>query len=205
MVTSVLILVGVVVGLDLLARFGDSYRDLDARWPAGWRAVPLPPAAGEGPYRAGERVRWERVVPKGIPRAVSLASVAAMGFALLWSFAVVLAIGDGLQALNGVRPAGKTLASLLLCVARAGVQWYLADAALARRPTSFAARLTAALALDLALATLPIPCSDKRSDDVVVAHVGLGVDLALALAFALSAWRRRGLVARDPDAMSRMN
>lgn len=205
MVAAVLILTGAVVLFDALLRRGGAYGELESHWPAGWRAIPREKKGDEGPYREGDPVGWTQVVPAGIPPAVSRVSVAAIGFALLWSFAVFLALGDGLAVLRGERTLGFTLASLGLCVTRASVQWALGGAALGNARRHFASSLALALGIDLLLAMVPVPCSDHRSEDVQIAHTGIALDLLVALPFALSAWRRRGLVARDPEALARMN
>lgn len=205
MTPGVILLLGALtVAVDAGARRAGVYAGTEARWPAGWRAVRREPRP-EAPYRAAEAVRWERVVVAGIPRATSLFVAPAVLVALMWSVAVVLALGDVPEVVRGARPWWTTLGSLVLCVARAGVGVATVGAAVGRATVPFAAWSAAAMGLDLLLYTVPIPCSDHRSDDVAMAAFGLIVAVLLAAGFAWSALRRRGLVARDPDRLARMN
>ncbi len=205
MTPGVILLLGALtVAVDAGARRAGVYAGTEARWPAGWRAV-RQETRPEAPYRAAEAVRWERVVPAGIPRATSLFVAPAVLVALMWSVAAVLALGDAPEVLRGARPWWTALASLVLCVTRAGVGVAAVGAAVGRAPVHFAAWSAAALGLDLLLYTFAIPCSDHRSDDVAMAAFGLAAGTLLAGGFAWSALRRRGLVARDPDRLARMN
>jgi hypothetical protein len=189
--------------VDAGARRVGVYAETPARWPAGWRAVPREAQGPEGPYREAER--WEQVVQAGIPRATSLFVAPVLVVALMWSVATMLALGDGLEVLRGARPLGPALASFFLCVTRAGIGIAVLGAAVGRVTAHFAAWSAVALGLDLLLYTVPIPCSDHRSDDVGMAAFGLVAGLLLAGGFAWSALRRRGLVARDPERLARMN
>jgi len=198
-----LLLAALVLAVDAGARRLGAYDRTDASWPAGWRAVPLDAQGPDGPYRANER--WERVVAAGIPRATSLFVTPVLGLTLLWSFATVLALGDALEVMRGARALGPALASFFLCVTRAGIGFAVLGAAVGRATAHFAAWSAVALGLDLLLFTVPIPCSDHRSDDVSMAAFGLAAGLLLAGGFAWSVLRRKGLVARDPERLARMN
>lgn len=205
MTPGVMILLGALtVAVDAGARRAGLYADTEAYWPAGWRAVQRE-ARPETPYRAAEAVRWERVVVAGIPRATSLFVAPAVLVTLMWSLAAVLALGDTPAVLRGARPLGTALGSLALCVTRAAAGAATVSAAVGRAPLPFTLWAAAAMALDLLLYTVPIPCSDHRSDDVAMAAFGATVGTLLACGFAWSALRRRGLVARDPDRLARMN
>jgi hypothetical protein len=198
------ILVGALtLAVDAGARRLGVYAETVTRWPAGWRAVPLETQGPDGPYRESER--WEQVTPAGIPKATSLFVAPVVVVALMWTLAILLSLGDAREVLRGTRPLGPALASFFLCVTRAGVELAVLGAALGRVTGHFAAWSAVALGLDLLLYTVPIPCSDHRSDDVGMAAFGLVAGSLLAAGFAWSALRRRGLVARDPERLARMN
>jgi hypothetical protein len=190
----VLILV-VLVGLGALAAVDAAIRRaggyLSARWRAGWRA--LPEADVGSPYRGGGRA-WVLVARSGVPRATSVVALPVLGMALFWCFCSVLAMRDLLDVMRGTRSLPFVLASLTLCVARALTAFASAETALGRRTGAFF--LTSALALghDIALATLPVPCSDSRVEDVCFALAGVTVQTALLFGYVASLWMRRGLV-----------
>lgn len=200
---AMLLLGALTLAVDAVARRLGVYAETVTRWPAGWRAVPVATQGPEGPYR--EAQRWEQVTPAGIPRATSLFVAPVLVVALMWSLATVLALGDSLEVMRGARPLGPALASFFLCVTRAGIGVAVLGAAVGRVTAHFAAWSAVALGLDLLLYTTPIPCSDHRSDDVGMAAFGLTAGLLLAGGFAWSVLRRRGLVARDPERIARMN
>lgn len=199
------VLLAIAAVIDALARAAGAYAALDVWWPAGWRAVVVPVRANDGIYRAQKLVRWERLVPAGVPRAVSFTVVVAAGFALLWSFAAVAAVIEGAQALWGAHLVWAALASMVLCVTRALIQWALASAVLHRALFRVAVTVAMALTLDLSLAMFALPCSDRRSDDVVVAHIGIAIGFALASVLCCDGWRRRGTLVRDAEAIAGMN
>lgn len=207
---SGLVVLALVLLFDTLARRFGAYGAAEVDWPAGWRAQQLPPVDPASPYRAVDRVAWRAVTAAGIPRAVSVPLWVVLGLSLAWSLCAALALGDLADVLRGTRSLGRALASLALaslalCVARASVGWVVLGAALAQDRARFARGSALALALDAALYALPLPCSDKRADDVVVAAWGIAGHLALAIGFAASAWQRRGLEFIDPAARPRLN
>lgn len=175
--------------VDRAMRAGGIYLGLDAAWPA---RVFLRRAGGaDAPYRAAAPTA--RVTsPAGVPVAVSVMLAPTALLSLAWTLCAMLAVGDLPAAFAGHRALGFALASLGWCVARAAVGWTSMGAAASNHRGAFAVLGVAALALDVTMATVAVPCSDVRADDVRVAHVGLVVQGLLAAGFAWSQWRRRG-------------
>ena len=87
------------------------------------------------------------------------------------------------------------LASLSLCVIRALAAGTSLFAASERRGSLFFMASGLGLGLDVALACFRLPCSDHWADDVHMALASGAAQAALTLGFAVSVWRRRGLVA----------
>jgi hypothetical protein len=120
---------------------------------------------------------------------------------LIWCCCSLLAARDLLLvALDSPGGVSFMLASLTLCVFRAGTAFGSAEAALGRRTRLFFVTSALALGHDLALATLPLPCSESRADDVTFALAGATVQTALLLGFLFSLWMRRGLSESVDDA-----
>jgi hypothetical protein len=190
----VVLVVLVLAMLDGGVRRAGGYAASVDRWPAGWRAL----RAGvrdRSPYRAGAGRVWVLVAPPGIPRATSMFLPAALGITLLWGLATVLALGDLKDVVQGTRSLPFVLASLALCFVRAAAGGAALLGAWERSAGVFFVAAAVALGLDVALACARLPCSDIRADDVHMALAGGGVQAALALGFAMSLWRRRGLLA----------
>jgi hypothetical protein len=199
----VLLLILVLVGMGALAALDAGIRQaggyLSSQWRAGWRA--LPDRDVGSPYRQGAPRRWVLAVRSGVPRSTSVAALPVLAMGLLWCCCSLLAMRDILSiACDSPRSLAFMLTSLTLCVARAGTAFASAETALGRRTRLFF--LTSALALghDLALATLALPCSDSRADDVCFALADATVQTALLLGFVLSLWMRRGLCETPDDA-----
>jgi hypothetical protein len=197
------LLILVFVGMGALAALDAGIRQaggyLSSRWCAGWRA--LPDRDVGSPYRQRGPRTWVLAIRSGVPRSTSIVALPVLAMGLLWCCCALLAARDLLDIVwGGPRPLSFTVASLTLCMARAGMAFATAETALGRRTRLFF--LTSALALghDLALATVPLPCSDSRADDVCFALAGAGVQTALLLGFVVSLWMRRGLVETQDDA-----
>jgi hypothetical protein len=180
--------------LDAGARRLGGYASTAVGWPAGWRAVPVGRRKGL-PYREDAGRAWVLVARPGIPRAMSLFLPPAFGVVLLWCLATVLALGDFKDVAQGTRSLPFALASLSLCLIRAAAGGATLLGAWERRGALFFLAGGLALGLDTALACVELPCSDVRTDDVRMALAGGAVQAALILGFAVSLWRRRGLVA----------
>ena len=193
MVVATVLGVG-LVAIDAAARRGGVYDLTALPWPALYRVHRAGPADADAPYRESRPTSHLLVVPEGIPRAASVMLLPAGLLSLAWTLCVVLALGDVPAALGGTRGLVPTLASLALCVVRAGAGWASLAAALGQRRGAFAAIVLVTLGLDATLALFPIPCSDNRASDVRVALAGLLIDVPLALGFAWSQWERRGLI-----------
>lgn len=191
-----LVVAGVCVGLDWLARRGGAYDGTEAEWPAAVR-VRRGAVDAERPYRAAAPEDARPAVPGGVPASVSAPALLFGFLCFLWSIAVLLGFGDLFRALAGRRALAFTLASLGWCAARAAAGWAAVCCASFRQGRGFAAAAAVVAAMDVALATLPVPCSDVRADDVSIAKAGLAVTAALALGFGLALWRRRGTVPAD--------
>jgi hypothetical protein len=190
----VLLLFGgaLIMALDAGIRGSGFYRDTAGTWPAGWRAVVAGPRAT--PYREGERQEWVRVVTPGIPPLISIFLLPLLGLLFFWILANGLALLDLGDVVHGARSLPFVLSSLLLCLARAVAAGASLIGACARMRRLFFLASAAAIGLDLLLASVAIPCSDHRTDDVRMALAGLAVQVPLVLGFAWSLWRRRGLV-----------
>src|SRR5262249_3746262 len=157
-----------------------------------WRKVP-PERRKPSPYRERARGEWVLVVGAGLPRAISVFLPPMLAITLLWTLATVLALGDLLDVVRGTRTLAFVLASLSLCLIRALAAGATLLAACEGWRRLFFLASGLALGLDTALARFALPCSDIRADDVRIALAGGAAQAALALVFAFSVWRRRGL------------
>lgn len=195
----ILAVLATLIALDAGIRRAGMYASSVFHWPAGWRAIP-PGAAPSSPYRHHEEGAWALVADAGIPRVTSVFLPAVLGIVLLWGLGTMLALGDLADVVRGTRSLPFVLASLTLCVVRALDAGATLLAAYERRSGAFFLASALALGIDVALAELPLPCSDNRSDDVHMALAGAAAQAALALGYAVSVWRRRGLVGSvDPS------
>ena len=181
-------------GVDWLARRGGVYGGAELDWPSLCRVRRAPVVDAERPYRAASPEGAHGVIGAGVPAVVSIPMLAVMALALLWTFAFVMGFGDLPAAFSGRRGLAFTLTSLGWCGLRAAAGWALAGCALTRQGERFTVAAALALAMDAALAVLPVPCSDIRADDVSVARAGLVVGALLAMGFAWAQWRRRGML-----------
>jgi lysylphosphatidylglycerol synthetase-like protein (DUF2156 family) len=188
---SFMFLVAVIVGADLLARRIGIYQHADLSWPEAYRVRSAVPVNSDRPYRSANILETREVIGAGLPVTVSMPGVAAIALAILWTFTVLLGLGDVLVAVSGRRALFSTLVSLLWCCARTGMGWTLLGAAFERQQRTFVISAALSLAMDTALMYVPIPCSDVRSDDISVARAGLYIVAALALGFGAALWRRR--------------
>ena len=193
----ILAVVGLLAMLDAGLRRLGLYTSTLFTWPAGGRAI-SPRRGHSSPYREDAGGHWILVVEAGIPRAVSTVLPPVLGLALLWSLCTVLALGDFKDVVRGTRSLSFVLASLSLCVVRALAGYATLLAAHDRRRGLFFLASGLALGLDIALACMPLPCSDNRSGDVHVALAGGAAQAALALGFAVALWRRRSLIDLEP-------
>lgn len=200
-----LAIVGAVIAVDTLARRAGVYRDASEDWPAGYRATALPPASPDAPYRALNRVVWLRALDAGVPRTVSIPLLVVFGLAVAWSLCAVLAVGDVADVFRGTRGAPRVFASLALCVMRALAGWAVVAYAAPLGGAGFARSTALALALDGALWAFPLPCSDHRDDDVVIARWGFAAHASLAVGYGWSLWRRRGLDFTAPEKRPPLN
>jgi hypothetical protein len=135
-----------------------------------------------------------------VPRSTSIVALPVLAMGLLWCCCSLLAATDLLELVWGTsRSLSFMLTSLTLCVARAGTAFASAEGALGRRTRLFFVSSALALGHDVALAALPLPCSDSRADDVCFALAGAAVQTALLLGYVASLWMRRGLSETQDD------
>lgn len=177
---------------DRFARRNGLYLDTVVDWPESV-IVRRRGVRADAPYRASQAVD-RAVLPGGIPAAASVMLLPVALLSLAWSLCIVFALGDLPAAFAGHRALGRALASLGWCALRAAVGWSALSAVVTNRPRVFGVLGVLALALDVALATTDVPCSDIRADDIRVAKVGLVVHGLLTAGYAWSQWRRRGAV-----------
>lgn len=191
--TIALTLVSSLVGCDLALRRAGAYDEAAGSWPEGWSRADEGRADPAAPYRSAATFRWVRRVREGVPFVVSAPALAVFVLAFLWSIALVMGSVETVGDLRHPARIPRDLASFSLCFTRASAGWIVGISAMARLPRRFARAVALSLALDGALMLLPIPCSTRRSDDIVVASAGFAVSLLLALGFAWSQARRRRL------------
>lgn len=195
----------VALGLDAFARRTGMYQPTAETWPALWRGRAQTRDEADGPYRAVDHVAWELVRAAGVPRCVSATSLPVFALALLWSLATILALGDVISATHRGHTLSFALSSLALCVTRAALAWSCFGAALERWRRTMVLCSLVALALDVALALVALPCSDHRADDVRMAQHGAVAQGAALVAFLWATRRRAGVIDVDPHAQPPAN
>ncbi len=194
-----IVVVLVLFGVDALARRAGMYQLTAATWPALWRGRAQTRDEADGPYRAVDHVVWELVRAAGVPRSVSATLLPVIAMALMWSNASILAMGDLISFTHGGHSRAFALASFALCVTRAALAWSFVGATLERWRRATVLCALAALALDVTLALVALPCSDHRADDVRMSQSGaLAQGVALA-AFLWATRRRAGVTDVDPQ------
>jgi hypothetical protein len=194
-----LVLVLVALGVDALARRAGMYELTAERWPALWRGRARPRDEADGPYRGVDHVAWELVRAAGVPRGVSATLLPVFAMALLWSIASILAMGDLVAFTHRGHTRAFSLASFALCVTRAALAWASVGATLERWRRATVLWSLAALALDVTLALVALPCSDHRADDVRMAQSGAVAQGVALVAFLWATRRRAGITDVDPQ------
>lgn len=195
----------VIFGGDALARAIDLYATIEPDWPGRWRLRARHRDSERAPYRRGEQSDWEQVRRAGIPRSVSCAMLPVVGVALMWSLACVLAFGDVADVFAGRRTLARTAAVLALVWGRAALAWMTLAYGYVRSSTKMMGASLAAIALDVALWRLPLPCSDIRADDERVGLAGAIIGAVALVAFAWSARPIANTTETDPSRLPRMN
>lgn len=188
----------VALGLDAFARRTGMYVLTAETWPALWRGRVRARDEADGPYRAVDHVAWELVRDAGVPRSVSATSLPVFALALMWSLATILALGDVISATHRGHTLSFALSSLALCVTRAALAWSCFGAALERRRRAMVLCSLAALALDVTLALVALPCSDHRAADVGMAQHGALAQGAALVALLWATRHREGVTDVDP-------
>jgi hypothetical protein len=182
--------------LDACVREVGLHAASERSWPEGWRAV-VTRGRPDSPYREGEQVEWARVVPAGIPRAVS---VCLIPLVVLWHVWGVGGALDLLDLLLGAPASRGELAvpiwplSLLHLLVVGGAM----VAAYRRQRGLFLLSWAVGIGIDAVPACGALLSSGHPSYDLHLAHASLAAQGALGLGFAWSLWRRRGLVAAPP-------
>lgn len=198
------IVAAVWLGAHQLLRRMDIFGGTKLTWPARWRAERAE-TVGDGPFRAVDVVQWHRTRDAGIPWIASFAQLPGFGLSLMWSLAVVLSLGDLSAASRGEREWALVLSSTALCVLRALLAWATLGAVLERSARYVWGAGAVAFALDAALRLWPLPCSDKRADDILMATLGLATTALMVVTFAVANRLPAGEREDDPAAQPPLN